>query len=234
MCDKGRLVGGAPPRSWRSTVRRYHRWSDVLPSTDLGRWSEAPATIELVRRYVDGYGPVTVDDISWWTGLTKERCRRALDAIDVAEVTVEGWPGPLYRTTEGLAVMESDAVRALPMLDPYVQGYRHRQRFLEDGRHDYVYDGGGNATATLVHRGGIIGVWQATQRPAQVRYHLFHPQPASLVASAERDLAAAGALLCDGPADVVAVAEMTPLSTGRSASHPLDGQLHRSSRRPTP
>ena len=29
MCDVGRLAGGRPPRSWRSTVREYHRWHDV-------------------------------------------------------------------------------------------------------------------------------------------------------------------------------------------------------------
>ncbi len=237
MCDVGRLVGGAPPRSWRSSIREYHRWSHVLPDVDLRRWDEEAAIYELVDRYIGSYGPVTVDDISWWTGITKGRCRAALDSLGarIEEVAVEGWPGPLYRTAgwEGDADPGS-AVIALPLLDPYVQGYRQRGRFLDEGHHEYVYDGGGNSTATLVSRGRIIGVWQVAEKPApSVRYHLFGDGPLSVRRAAVAQLAAVGSLYFDCPVDVVAVATMKPLNAdgGRSASHPLDSQLHRASRR---
>jgi hypothetical protein len=52
MCDMGRLVGGGPPGSWRSNIRRYHRWLDVLPDVDLHRWDEDPAIRELILRYI--------------------------------------------------------------------------------------------------------------------------------------------------------------------------------------
>jgi len=237
MCDAGRLVGGAPPRSWRSSVRRYHRWADVLPGVDLHAWREEVAITELIRRYVRSYGPVTVSDISWWTGFTKEKCRTALASLaeDVEEVAVEGWPGPLFRIGGGHTGEEfGDTVHALPLLDPYVQGYRERARFLDPALLDYVYDGGGNSTATLVHRGRIIGVWQATDQPTEsIRYHLFADQPGSLRRAAETDLVAAGALYFDASVDVIEVSNMQPLSAGggRSASHPLDEQLHRVARR---
>jgi hypothetical protein len=237
MCDVGQLVGGAPPRSWRSSVREYHRWEDVLPDVDLNRWNEDAAIQELVCRYVCSYGPVTVNDISWWTGFTKERCRAALTALgaQIEEVAVDGWPGPLFRDVEGDGDSEpGSSVRALPLLDPYVQGYRDRGRFLDPERHHFVYDGGGNSTATLVHRGRIIGVWQVTEEPEEsVRYYLFGNTPASVRRAAEADLAAAGSLYFDQPVDVVRVATMKPLNAdgGRSASHPLDSRLHRASRR---
>ncbi|MCP4251193.1 MAG: winged helix DNA-binding domain-containing protein, partial [bacterium] len=95
-------------------------------------------------------------------------------AARIEEVAVDGWPGPLYSATEGEEAHEmGSGVTALPLLDPYVQGYRDRGRFLDPTRHAFVYDGGGNATATLVRRGRIIGVWQLTEEPAEsVRYHL--------------------------------------------------------------
>jgi len=238
MCDVGRLVGGAPPRSWRSSIRQYHRWEDVLPNVDLHRWDEETAIRELIHRYVRSYGPVTINDVSWWTGFTKQRCRAALATLEIEEVAVDGWPGPLFRATrkEEVDQPESD-VYALPLLDPYVQGYKDRARFLQPGRHDFVYDGGGNATATLVQRGRIIGVWQPSEEPREsVRYHLFGGGPASTRRAAESELAAAGLLYFDRPVDVVETPIMKPLSAdgGRSASHPLDATLHRAARRQRP
>jgi hypothetical protein len=238
MCDVGRLVGGAPPRSWRSGVRQYHRWNDVLPGVDLHRWKAGDAIRELIRRYVESYGPVTVDDISWWTGFTKGRCRAALESLAVEKVAVADWPGPLFRTAgDPVAADLGNAVRAVPLLDPYVQGYRDRVRFLDADRHGYVYDGGGNSAATVIHRGRIIGVWQPSDQPDNsIRYHLFGNQPASIRRAAEAELAEAGALYFDRPVDVIEIAEMLPLraGSGRSASHPLDGRLHRASRRSSP
>ncbi len=235
MCDVGKLVGGRPPRNWRSGVRRYHRWEHVLPNVDLHRWDEAAAIRELIYRYVRNYGPVTINDISWWTGFTKRRCRAGLAALNLVEVEVEGWPGPLYTATDMTPTVELDSrVHALPMLDPYVQGYRERTRFLLPGRHTFVYDGGGNATATLMQRGRIVGVWQAADEPVQsIRYHLFAGVPASVRRSAESELAAVGALLFDRRVDVEEVPTMKPLDAdgGRSANHPLDSRIHRASRR---
>jgi len=237
MCDTGRLVGGAPPRSWRSSIRTYHRWQDVLPDVDPERWDEEAAIAELIYRYTSSYGPVTVTDISWWTGIAKARCRKALAALStrVEEVAVEGWRGPLYRAATNASAEEAaPEVNALPLLDPYVQGYRDRDRFLDPERHDFVYDGGGNSTATVIRHGRIIGVWQTVDEPVpSIRYHLFATCPASVRRRAEAELAAAGALYFDQPVDVIEIATMRPLSagSGRSASHPLDSRLHRASRR---
>jgi len=232
MCDTGHLVGGAPPRNWRSGIRQYHRTIDVLPTLDLERWAESDAIRELVGRYVESYGPVTLDDIAWWTGLTKARCRAALDDLDLEEVTVQGWPGPMWRTGSGRGELP-DAVRALPLLDPYAQGYRNRVRYLNPARHDWVHDRGGNATATIVHRGRIIGVWQTVEKPKrQVLYHLFDTQTASIRRAAEDDVAAAGAFYFEQPVDISEVRTMTSLHAdgGRSAAHPLDGHIHRRNR----
>ena len=233
LCDAGRLVGGEPPASWRSSVRRYHRWVDVLPQVDPHRWKEAAAQQELIRRYIDSYGPVTMSDISWWTGLTKKLCREALDGIEVEEISVEGWPGPLFATEiaprDDLAV-----VRALPILDPYVQGYRDRHRLLDPGLGDHVWDWGGNAAATVVQGGRVIGVWQSVDKPLPtVLYHLFDDEPRPVVKAAEHDLAAAGRMYFDREVNVTRVLDMTSLNSPgrrRSAAHPLDGRLHRASR----
>jgi hypothetical protein len=36
----------------------------------------------LIERYIDRNGPVTLDDVAWWTGLGMRRCRDALHELD--------------------------------------------------------------------------------------------------------------------------------------------------------
>jgi hypothetical protein len=227
MCDTGRLVGGAPPQSWRSPVRRYHRWEEVLPRVDPYRCDEQAAQVELVRRYVESYGPVTIDDVSWWTGMTKGRCRWAMDRLDLEEVDVDGWPGPLWRFGEATEDAP-DSVHALPLLDPYVQGYRDRERLVDSSLFDYVWDRGGNAAATIVHEGRVIGIWQTVDKPkAQILCHFFVAPSSRLRRAAFAELEAASTLYFDKPAEIVELEEMKPLDRGAGAIHPLDGKPHR-------
>jgi hypothetical protein len=235
LCEQGRVVGGAPPGSWRSSVRRFHLWGQVLAGVDIHRWAEESAIRELVMRYVTGYGPVTLSDIAWWTGFTKARCRTALESLgdQATEVNVEGWPGPLYldpRAGEPAAVDVS--VRILPLLDPYVQGYRDRQRLLPTEIHDFIWDGGGNAAPTIVAEGRILGVWQPVEKPAAIRYYLFEAAAANS-AEIETELDAVGRLYFGHAVEVEEVADMPPLrdpGRARSAAHPLDRILHRQRR----
>ncbi len=232
LCEQGRVVGGAPPHSWRSGIRRFHLWEHVLPGVDIHRWEESAAITDLVSRYIRGYGPVTLNDISWWTGLTKARCRQALDSLEdsLLDVHVDGWPGPLYLHRDaGDVCAEAVSANVLPLLDPYVQGYRDRLRLLPEELHDYVWDWGGNATPAILYGGQIIGVWQPVEKPPAIRYHVFSPLSTD-IAHIEAALHDTGRLYFDEVVDVQSVPEMRPLrepGKGRSAAHPLDDQLHR-------
>ncbi len=66
-----------------------------------------------------------------------------------------------------------------------------------------------------------------------MRYYLLETQPKRVHKAAEDELAAAGAMYFERDVDVVEIAEMKSLrgGGGRSAMHPLDGTIHRASRR---
>ena len=208
----------------------------MLPTVRLDRWDPDEAATDLVRRYVTSYGPVTLADVAWWTGFTKRRSAEALASLGrgMEEVSVDGWPGPLYRCGDEPPATPSGTVAALPVLDPYVQGYRDRERLVPVARQEYVWDGGGNAAATIVLDGRIVGVWQATEEPRpMVRYHLFEQIGSDAEHAAVNRLAEAGRLYFDHEVEVTEVDTMSSLRSGRgrSAAHPLDGRPHRSSRR---
>jgi DNA glycosylase AlkZ-like len=95
MCDEGRLLRDRPVAGWRDARHTYRRFSEVLPHAQLDRWSPTEATAQLVKRYIARYGPVTLEDVAWWTGLGVGRCRTALTELEdeVMPVRVPSWAG---------------------------------------------------------------------------------------------------------------------------------------------
>lgn len=50
-------------------------------------------------------------------------------------------------------------VSILPSLDPYLMGYKDRERYLNPEHHNFVFDRSGNATSTILLDGRVIGIW---------------------------------------------------------------------------
>lgn len=183
LCDEGRIVRDRPI-SARSTTFRYRLWADAFPDVALDAWDETSATRELVRRYVDGYGPVSRPDVIWWTGLPAHRIDQALDALrdEVATTSVAGIGERFLMTRTGAARAAAGpeprpgTVNLLPMLDPYTMGYKDRRRFLEPRLNDFVIDRGGNVTSVVLVDGLVAGVWDLVEEPSPaIRVLVFDP-----------------------------------------------------------
>ncbi len=182
LCDEGRIVRDRPLGS-RSSTFRYRAWGDAFPGVSLDEWDETAATRELVRLYLDGYGPVSRADLIWWTGLPARRIDDALHNLgeELVTVSVAGLGDGLLMTPFALdqtTAIEprAVAVNLLPMLDPYTMGYKDRGRLLDPALNEAVVDRGGNVTSVVVVDGRIVGVWDLTEEPnAAVRVLLFDP-----------------------------------------------------------
>jgi hypothetical protein len=231
LCQEGRLVRDRPAGTRRSTAFRYRRFEDVFPDLDLHAIPESTAIQQLVHRYVSVYGPVTLHDVAWWSGLPVGLVRSAIAALGdaLAAVSCADADEPLLMTTDDLSRATDDAgtgdgsVALLPVLDPFLMGYRERRRFLEPSLRRFVYDPGGNASFTVLVDGRVAGVWDLTEdhRPA-VRVLLFDPTHPRRRAVLDR-CADVGEFWFGHPVPVLEYVAMTPLSEGRSAMHPLDG-----------
>lgn len=145
----------------------------------------------------------------------------------------------LPRAADDLLMSADDLARAdavpagagsvvlLPVLDPYLMGYRDRDRFLDPSLRPLVYDRGGNATATVLVDGRVEGVWDLTETPrAAVRVLLFDPAQPLRSAVLDR-CAAVGEFWFGGPVPVLEHTAMAALAEGRTAVHPLDGAVPR-------
>jgi len=105
----------------------YALMDERVPASPLRDRDDA--AVELALRYFAGHGPATVDDFSWWSGLTLTDARRAvgdaadgLQAVVVDDVTY--WCGSARPATPA-------PVALLPTFDEFVVGYRSSRWLLD-------------------------------------------------------------------------------------------------------
>ena len=176
MCDQKLLIRGRP--------RKYFLFKEYFPDLDIVNLNEQTAQTQLIQYYLRAFGPVSEQDIIWWTGLGKTIIKTALTRIQDELVEIE-----IMDLDKNLLLMQSDIdlierkgsnireniVNLLPALDSYIMGYKERDRyFLSNNHNSYVFDRTGNATSIILSDGRIIGVWDVIKddKP-KVKFFLF-------------------------------------------------------------
>ncbi|ORI17745.1 hypothetical protein BJD99_13425 [Rhodococcus sp. 1163] len=158
MAAEGRMVRVEPRGAWTSRKHGWapidHWWPGGIPHLD-----EAESRRELARRWLDVFGPATLDDVQWWTGWNKTQTRAAVAGLDTVEVELDAGDGIMLADT----VMQKGGtgVMLLPALDPTPMGWKHRNWYL--GEHKApLFDSYGNIGPTIWSDGRIVGGWTVT------------------------------------------------------------------------
>ncbi len=152
MATESRLIGVRVPVSWRSAQIAYTRWADWLPSVDVEGPDPAAAQIELARLYLRSFGPASISDFAWWSGLTKTQAGAAIGASGATA------RDDLFEF-ESAAADPPRGVRLLPIWDTLFVTWKDRSRFIPEALLPYVYDASGNATSVVLIDGTVAGVW---------------------------------------------------------------------------
>jgi len=82
MCDKMLLIRGKPIKSWKDRRIYYAPFSSYFPDIDINKYSQEEAIQLLIQKYIKSYGPVTLNDITWWLGFTKTHAKKILKALN--------------------------------------------------------------------------------------------------------------------------------------------------------
>jgi hypothetical protein len=183
----GRIVRGRPRGSWTSN---QFQWSPIESWLPGGIPALAPETARaaLVRAWLAAFGPGTLADLKWWTGLSLTQVRQALSAVATEEVDLDGTPGLVLAGDADPVPAPAPWVALLPGLDPTVMGWQDRAWYL--GEHGpALFDRTGNAGPTVWCDGRVVGGW--SQRPdGSVVYRLLEDvgaeAEAAVAAEAER------------------------------------------------
>lgn len=180
----------APDKSYGGTVQIAPRVLTCLSAAGLvvrasnqGRWTvsrptwaltaawlggepeippERQARAELVRLWLDRFGPARRDDLKWWLGATVAAVNAALDDVGAVAVDLHGEPGVALPDDLDPVEAPEPFAALLPALDPTTMGWKHRDWFLGSHGHQ-IFDRNGNGGATAWWDGRIVGGWVQTE-----------------------------------------------------------------------
>jgi hypothetical protein len=159
-CEQ-RVVRGRPQGSWTSTRYRWAPMKAWLPD-GIPRMQSDAARAELVRRWLQAFGPGTEADIKWWTGWPLGHTRRAIAALDTLDVELDDGSVGIVSADDDAPIRSPEPAAALlPSLDPTTMGWKERDWYLGPHR-PAIFDTSGNAGPTVWWDGRIVGGW--TQR----------------------------------------------------------------------
>jgi hypothetical protein len=152
----GAIVRGPNDGSWVTSRPRWVRcenWVGPVPRIDADQ-----ARAELVRTWLQAFGPATLTDLKWWFGSTLTAKRSALAAVGAVEVDLHGATG--YALPDDLEPEPAPDpwVALLPSLDVTTMGWYGRDWYLGEHR-SQVFDRNGNAGPTVWCDGRVIGAW---------------------------------------------------------------------------
>lgn len=177
----GPIVRAKARGSWKVSTCSWARLDDWLPDLPPPpAIRDARAT--LVRRYLDAFGPATVDDVAWWAGLPKGTIKAALADVDVVDVDVPGWAPRVDLRGRSYDAGPTGAV-LLPALDPSIMGWADRTPILDDAWRPTLFDRSGNPAPTIWFDGRVVGAW-AQPKTGEIRFHLYASAPEDEVRAA--------------------------------------------------
>jgi winged helix DNA-binding protein len=169
------------------------------------------ALSELARRYVAACGPVTVEDLSTWSGLPIDDARSAINgaSASLVEVRLQGKPGVLLK--ERLTLEEKPPktdVRLLPAFDTYLLAYRRRDVAVPQPLQRRLQRGGGWLHPAVVVNGRAVAAWslrKSGSRGGEVTVEPFGPIGPTVQAGIEMEVDDIGRFL-----DLRLAVEITP------------------------
>jgi hypothetical protein len=153
----------------------------------LDEW--VPATKELSRnealallaeRYFTSHGPATIQDFSWWAGITLADARQGVEAAQ-SRLVSEKINGQDYWMAENFQVGLTDegpTVYLLPGFDEYLLGYKDRSAVLRAEYAPHIVPGNnGVFMPTIVIDGQVAGKWKRTikKKGIDIEFYLFAP-----------------------------------------------------------
>jgi hypothetical protein len=172
LSAEGRIIRGRPRGTIVSSLYRWSLMDHWIPG-GLPTIPKDEAQAELVRRYLETFGPATLRDVQWWTGWTMTETRRALAGANAHEVKLgdgkPGWVGGDWQPSERAA--QAHWIALLPPLDSTIMGWQDRDWFL--GAHKLrVFDRIGNAGPSIWLDGRVVGGW-AQRKSGEIPWQLL-------------------------------------------------------------
>jgi hypothetical protein len=186
LWESGELVYRNAADSLHREHREFHLTHLAHPALQLSHIDTGQAVQLLLRRYLTAFGPASIDDFQWWSGLTRGEITPALAALrpELTDIRFTGQPEPLLllaeheprlRTAEPLP---NNHVDLLASEDPSLKGYfTTRHRYVDDQHRSLLFNTIGEVRPSIAVAGRCVGTWQFDRRTRTTNRHLYVSVP---------------------------------------------------------
>ena len=178
-------LGDRQPRMWWA----LRTFAPLLHSPTGGPWSFGPRSSfvaapvrlpaerreesvrRLVRRYLEGFGPASVQDVAQFSLLSRPVVRGALQAMADDLEELEGPDGAALFDVPGAPLPDEETPappRLLPMWDSTLLAYADRSRVIPPDHRRVVNRNNGDVLPALLVDGYVAGVWRPVGEGIQV------------------------------------------------------------------
>ena len=122
-------------------------------------------SVELIRRYIECFGPVTREDIVYWTFLRKSDVDSALDALkkDLTKNRITG-NEEYFSLGDSVEAFEPPEALILPEFDSLMMGYKDKSRFLHNAHLKTVFLSLARIERTILLDGFVAATWKRKKK----------------------------------------------------------------------
>jgi hypothetical protein len=153
-------------------------------------WEKDQAIAELMRRYFFAFGPASLADFRYWSGLFAVDIKRAFALVerDFEQVSVVGLAGVRY-IHGGLESAPISKVLLLAKFDPLTLGHLDKTLFLPSKDREKVFRKAGQVEAGILIDGKFAGTWRLARKGkyAEVAIEPFTRIAKSRIPAIERE-----------------------------------------------
>ncbi|HQN21090.1 MAG: AlkZ family DNA glycosylase [Thermotogae bacterium] len=170
------LLACAGTKNGKALFASRYQWIPDLSWPDLDPFE---AKTELLRRYLKGYAPATLQDFAYWSALPAKTVLQVYEAIatECIAYSVAGGKSTFVLLKENdppfLETSDLPACIVLPKFDSLLIGYKNRDRWISEDLSRKIHRPGGHVEAVYLLNGEIRGTWRKKSTGKTVTFQIF-------------------------------------------------------------
>ena len=172
--NRGQHVTFVSPSAWTSGYARTRPKQHAAAALEPEH-----ALLEIFRRFIGAYGPVSRDDVWRWWGGSARRATSNLRTLEASGTLTRIRLGTrdAWALTSELDALESASssgvVRLLPAFDPYVIGASvHCAEMMSGGHRSQIFRNQGWLSPVLLVDGRMDGVWKHVRKGKRLQVEI--------------------------------------------------------------
>lgn len=148
------------------------------------RWIDKPAVVSevaakrrLAKRYLQTYGPASVQDFARWAGFKMVTAKRTWESLkpQLREIEYGSWRGSVLRKDEEL-LLKARATRGqvdlLPGFDVYLLSHIDKEQILNAANYKRVYRAAGWISPVVLVDGRVRATWTMKKRRSSIHLNV--------------------------------------------------------------